>query len=288
MAGKNVDGDKIGATLGSIRGVTLQVDINDDAVGKGTIDFGQSAAPLAAFAKPLVLEALGKFGVGVDDFQNWDASVKGNSITLKGKLSTEGLRELFSIVDPPSPVHTGDADAPATTDKPAPAPANNDEPTAAATKKYFEAVGGVIDGIGVKIRRAPSMIQSGTYIARDARRIDRLPILNVDPIMIQWGTSISTQIDQIAGTMTTGGFTARANTIGIQNAQIDYMNDDSATAQVDPNDAVNRINVTRQRRAALAEAKAQTGTQVTQVLRDIETSRAQIRAAMTQKYKTNF
>lgn len=286
MAGKNVDGEKIGATLGSIRGVTLQVDINDDAVGKGTIDFGQSAAPLAAFAKPLVLEALGKFGVGVDDFQKWDASVKGNSIMLKGKLSTEGMRELFSIVDPPSPLHTGDADAPAAADKPA--PANNDDPTPAATKKYFEAVGGIIDGIGVKIRQAPSMIQSGTYIARDARRIDRLPILNVDPMMVQWGTSVSTQIDQIAGSMTTGGFTARANTIGIQNAQIDYINDDSATAQVDPNDAVNRINVTRQRRAALAEAKAQTGQQVTQMLRDIETSRAQIRAAMTQKYKINF
>ncbi len=288
LAGKNVDADKFSAALGSLKGVTLQVDINDDAVGKGTIDFGQSAAPLAPYAKPFVLEALGKFGVGLDDFQNWDASVKGNSITLSGKLSTEGLRELFSIVDPPTPMHTGDADAPASADKPAAPAANNDEPTAAATKQYFEAVGSIIDGIGVKIRRAPSMIQSGTYIARDARRIDRLPILNVDPIMIQWGTGVSTQIDQLAGTMTVGGFQARSSTVGIQNAQIDYMNDDSATAQVDPNDAVNRQNVTRQRRAALAAAKAQTGQSVTQLLRDIETSRAQIRAAMTQKYKIGF
>lgn len=295
LVGKNVDAEKFGATLGSLKGVNLQVDITDAAAGKGVIEFGQSAAPLAPYAKALTIEALGKFGVAIDDFQNWDASAKGNTITLSGKLSREGLRELFSIVDPPSPVQTADPDSPATADKQAAsgapaAPADNDDPTAAASKSYYGAVGEIIDGLNVKIRRAPSMIQSGTYIARDARRIDRLPILHVDPALIQWGTSVSTQIDQLAGTLSVGGFQARSNTIGIQNAQINTINDAdySAVAQVDPNDAVNRINVTRQRRAALAAAKAQTGQAATQLLRDIETSRAQVRAAMTQKYNTNF
>jgi len=289
LAGKKIDPEKFSALLGSLKGVFLQVDINESAMGKGIIDFGQSAASLAPFAKDLVLEAMGKFGVGIPDFQDWDVSVKGNTVTMSGKLSRDGLRELFSIVDPPSPVQTAEPDNPPTAEEPA-TPARNDDPTATASKRYFDAVGNVIDGLNVKIRNAPSMIQSGTYIARDARRVDRFPILHVDPTLVQWGTSVSTQIDQLAGTLATGGFQANSNTVGIQNAQINLIDDGgySPAAQVDPNNAVNQINVTRQRRAALAAAKAQTGQAVAQILREIETSRAQVRAAMTQKYDVNF
>jgi hypothetical protein len=291
LDGKNIDVDKVGQLLASLKGLTLRVKVDDDATGIGVIEFGRPAAPLAGVAKPLLLEILDQCGAMVDDFNDWKVTVKGNTIALDGKLSADGLRKLFSIVDPPSPMAAGDGDD----SKPA---APGDKPTdekavVAASKQYYAAVADIIDNVGKKIRNSASMTQGAAWVARDARRIDRLPILNVDPELVSWGTQVSTGLGNLAGVVGVGGLQARSRTVGIADAYTSGADSGWAgnvvgAQGINPNDSVDRRNVTRQRRAAAADEKAKTAQVAVQMFREIETSRAQVRAAMTQKYKVSF
>jgi hypothetical protein len=113
--------------------------------------------------------------------------------------------------------------------------------------------------------------------------------LNVDPELIQWGTGVSTRLLQVASSLGVGGYTARAGTARVQEPYVnnnDYSN--YGVRRVDPNDEVNRRNANRQRIAAAAEARAIVLKEITQVLQEIESNRATIRAAMTAKHKVEF
>jgi len=291
LAGKNLDPEKVAQVISSLKGVTLRVSVDDSASGIGVVDFGRSPALLADVAKPLLLEILDQCGAAVDDFNDWNVAVKDNAIVLDGKLSKDGLRKLFSIVNPPNPNAAGvlEDGQPA-----APTPERSAYTTAvaAASKQYYTTVSDIIDNVGKKVRNSSSMTQGATWVARDAQRIDRLPILNVDPDLVKWGIDVSGGLNDIAATVGVGGLNARSATVGIQDAYSQGGGTASGYQMgregINPNDSVDRRNVERQRRATLAAEKAKTGQAAVQILRQIDTSRATIRAAMTQKYKVQF
>ncbi len=291
LAGKNIDPEKLGQLFASLKGVTLRVSVDDAATGMGIIEFGRSPAMLADVAKPLLLEILEGCGAAIDDFNDWNVAVEGNAIVLGGKLTKDGMRKLFSIVEPPSPNAagvSGDGEtAAARSEEKADANA-----VVAASKQYYTTVSDIIDNVGKKVRNSSSMTQGATWIARDARRIDRLPILNVDPDLVKWGIDVSGGLNDIASTVGVGGLNARSATVGIQDAYSQGGGTASGYQMgregINPNDSVDRRNVERQRRATLAAEKAKTGQAAVQILRQLDTYRATIRAAMTQKYKVQF
>lgn len=291
LAEKNIDIDKISAILASIKGLTLQVAVGEAATGKGVVDFGRPASPLADFGKPLLLEFLGKCGAGIDDFASWNVAVKENALTFEGELSTDGLRRLMSIVDPPSPTQTAESDeekAAAGEKSGGGAAPESQKAVIAASKAYFDTVTSIIDNIGKQIRTATSMTQGAVYVGRSARRIGRLPILNVDPALVEWGTGVSIRMGEISSVVGVGGLQARARAVGTQDAYVSGTTFNYGEIESDPNDAINRRNVARQRVAATEEQKAKAGQAAMQIISDIEASRAAIRASMTQKYKAAF
>src|SRR5262249_61975389 len=53
LAGKTAEGEAICQALASIKGLTLKVEIDNDAKGTGVIEFGRDASALDKIAKPL-------------------------------------------------------------------------------------------------------------------------------------------------------------------------------------------------------------------------------------------
>jgi hypothetical protein len=298
LTGKTVDVDKVASLFASLKGVRFRVSIGDEPVGSGIVEFGRSTAPLADFAKPLLLEVLAKFGVAIDGLDSWDVAVKGNLLTLNGKLPIEGLKQLFSIVDPPSPLPTDDADDDKPdsskdskadkTDKGGKASEKGKAAVAAASKQYYTTIAKITENVGKKVSNATSMTQGAKWVAGDARRISRLPIANVDPDLVTWGTEVSSQLNDLAIAVGQGGLAARSRAAGIQDAYGSGMVSSELEIQGNDNDRIAQQNVSRQRQAAVAEQKAQTAQVATQILREIEASRAKIRVAMAQKYKIEF
>lgn len=288
LEGKDIDVNKFCDVLASAKGLKLAVQVGDDITGNCTVDFGQPVADLGAHAKPLLLEILEKTGAGIGDFNDWKAAAKGNSVQFSGSLSIEGFRRLLSIVDPPSPHET---DEPASTggNSANPAPATP-AVVAEASRKYYKAAADILDGIGKEVSTANALTKGATFVARDARRLSRLPLLNVDPELAQWGTGVSSRLMQVATNLGVGGFNSQSAALNVGETWVnDNVNDYTyGIRRVDPNDDVNRRNTNRQRRAAVADAKANTLKEISQVLQDIETSRAAIRATMTQRHKVEF
>lgn len=288
LAGKDIDVNKFCDVLASVKGMKLVVQVGDDISGNCTIEFGQPVADLGAHAKPLLLEVLDKTGAGIDDFNDWKESSKGNTVQLSGKLSMDGFRRLLSVVDPPNPHETDEPAAGSGPDK------SSGQATPAmvaeASQKYYKAAADILDGIGKQVSTANALTNGATFVARDARRLSRLPLLNVDPELAHWGTSVSSRLMQVAANLGVGGFNSQAGALRVQESWVnDNVNDYTyGVRRVDPNDDVNRRNANRQRMAATAEAKAATLKEISQVLQDIETSRASIRATMTQRHKVEF
>lgn len=288
LAGKEFDVNKFCDVMGSAKGLKLVVQVGEDINGNCSVDFGHPVADLGAHAKPLLLEILDKAGVGISDFSEWKATPKGNSIVLNGSLSIDGFRRLLSIVDPPSP-HEIDEQPSSSSDSANPAPASP-AVVAEASRKYFKGVAEILDGIGKEVSTANALTKGAQFVGRDARRISRLPLLNVDPELAQWGTGVSSRLTQVATNLGVGGFNAQSAALNVGETWVnDNVNDYTyGIRRVDPNDDVNRRNTNRQRRAAVADAKANTLKEISQVLQDIETSRAAIRATMTQRHKVEF
>jgi hypothetical protein len=299
LADKKLDLEKFSTALASIKGLVLRVSVGESAKGDCVVDFSRPAAPLAEVAKPLLLECLGEWGVGTDDFANWKFSVKDSALAFEGELSGDSLRQLFSIVDPPCPAQTGDADeqtagaGPGSGKGPG---AEDQKAIIAASKSYFDAVTAIIDNIGKQIRHSTSMTQGAVYIGRSARRIGRLPVLNVDPALVEWGTGVSARIGDLAAGLGATGFQARARAGGIQDIYTGggtgggsvTMGGGYSETEHNYNEDVARQNVTRQRLSVAAEIKAKAAQAAVQTLNEIEASRSNIRTAMTQKYKAAF
>jgi len=199
LEGKTDSFDAISQVLGGIRGVTLRVAIGAEATGKGVVDFERDATALASVAKPLLLELLSRSGTLVEDFEDWQVAARGKQVSFEGKLSTEGLRRLLSVVDPPVPNAIGQSPA-------ARSGARGKEAQALASQQYFKTVKETVEQLekGTRAGRGGVLSDVATWIKRDASEISRLPILNVDPALTKCAAEVSSRLNDAARAMTEG------------------------------------------------------------------------------------
>lgn len=285
LAGQSVDERAIGEAIAGVKGLTLTVKAQSEIEGRCQIEFGGPVSPLSSIAKPLLIEFLEKCGTSIPDLGSWKVSAKDSSIIAGGNLSTEALRELFSIVNPPSPSNTDDEESTedATGGKDATPAAQ-----AAASRRYYRAVAKILDGFGKRVRTANSLSSGATFVARDARRIGQLPLLNVDPDLVQWGAGVSSRLLEVASCFGAGGLQARSRAESIMNPTTSGMRSSELEVRGDPNDAIDRQNAARARRAAVAEEKAHALQLATKILLELEAGSSKVRATMTEKYKVDF
>ena len=183
LAGRSVDFAAMSQLLATLRGVCLGIRISDRAYGKLRIDFNGDALALADVAKPLILEVLANRGALIDDFQAWNAEVKGQTVYLGGTLSLTGLHQVLSLVDPPSPPIEPPAEAPS--------PGTPDAKTSTSLRYYKELRALIRDVRNPDPKRIKSTGQCAVWLDRYARKIDQLPILDVDKDLLDFGQAVA-------------------------------------------------------------------------------------------------
>jgi len=284
LAEKEMDENAVARVVASIKGVTLKVNLAAAAMGTLSIDFGKDAAPLKDIAKGLFLEFLDRAGAEVPDFAKWQFSAKGTSIVAHGRLSTESLRNLYSVVNPPAPSEASTSGESPTAKK----TSASTGAMATASKKYYKAVSTITDKIGSDYTSSPSMGKFATWMRRDAQRINRLPILNVDPALIAWGTEVSDRLSKAAQVFTVGGLSAESQTAGVNEGYTE-LNYDAATDsyQTGARD-VDRRNLANQRKQVAKAEAARTAAAAGEVFNGLREISMKVRAEMTAKYKTEF
>jgi len=257
---------EIAKTLTSLQGVRFEVAIGDKAFGNLTLDFASNPSAIGGVAKSLVLEALGDAGLYVDDLEGWALSVDAKSVTLHGGLSHSALMRLSSLLELPSPpLDESGRDA----DK-----VDAGDPKLYATQNYFKSTQTLLNDLLARKSESRGVAHSAQFIEMYARRIDRLPLVNVDPEMQEYGQFVVHALGEAYGAFKGAGIKS-----GVRSQQVSAYNYDYYG---------NQVASGAQQRAAGAEdraAGALTGVSLRQQIAD-ETSK--IRRLMTKRYNVNF
>jgi hypothetical protein len=274
LKGRKVDIDKVASILARVQGLRLGVKIGAKGNAMLVVDLQDDPAPLADFAKPLILSILEDKGLMIEEMEGWKVAFDKKSISLQGTLSDEGLRRVMSVVelpaDPISMVQTETAAAPKKTEE------ASASLIAAASQKYFKAIEQQLDSLRLQKKDAKSLGQIALWIENAARRIDRMPSLNVDPELVDYGAQVATEMRNMVAALQGAGIQTGARQAGIWNSSDSYYygydNHDTQSA----------------RRQVKAEEQAKGATSALDVSRSIANQSAAIRRKMTERYKVAF
>src|SRR5262245_48252024 len=173
IASKKIDIDAAAKALGGIRGLAVEVAVTDGAFGRLRVHFSGDASALVPTALPLLLEILGDLGARISDVESWKVTAEPQRITFNGPLSTAGMKRVFSLIDSPT-------SAILATDPSQQSQSNQPSAQAYASQQYFKSLTSVLDDVRTESGDAKTFGQNALWFDKWARRIDRLPIVNVD------------------------------------------------------------------------------------------------------------
>jgi hypothetical protein len=196
-------------------------------------------------------------------------------VTAQGKLSRPALRQLLGTVQTPIPARTGAEKAAAQASKPL--------TPAAASQRYYKSICAMLDGLA----QSASAAETATWARNAARRIDQLPILNVDPALLEWGALVGSKLKEAGGVMgvTQTQINARVASVGDTDAG-GYW--DSGGEYHSNYSGIEAENARKARRQAALEQKSQAQERALSILQPIAETRPKIRAEMTAKYNVEF
>lgn len=286
---KDTPSGKVAELLTTLKGVTVSMQFATDISGRITLDFGADPAILTTVGGPLLNDVLTQNGLGLQEFESWKASAAPHQLVYTGKLSVPAFMKLSSFlqptssVSPPPPAAAAPA-APANAGA-APAAADPRQATIEASRKYYRAVCSTIDSLG----QPASLGDGAAWLKRAAQRIEKLPMANVDPELVAWGTTICGDLLGMAQQLATGQtqLTAKAAGSYFNNAQgyTGYNTDTwdgGMQVRVD-----NEKLVSAQREATQAE-RARLTEPVAKRLSEIMASKMPMRAALSTRYGVEF
>ena len=181
-----LDANALSKSLASIRGLSLGITVNEKRFGKLKVDFGSDIAIDDEAAKKMILHILGNHGAMIDEFSEWTAKVTPRQITLEGHLQPSGMRRLLSIFDTPPSLQVPEPTTESQTID------YKKELEAQTTKKYYRAVVSLVEDLRNKKGSGNSTTGLiAKWYGSYAKKIDNLPLLNVDPECISYGKVVA-------------------------------------------------------------------------------------------------
>jgi hypothetical protein len=273
MTGKQGDAAAIGAVVAKLQGAALRVAVGKDCQGQLQIDFDADAAPLKDVAKPMVLDVLSNLGFRTNELAEWSFSVTGKSIHMNGTLSTNAQRRVFSVVELPAARAAADTAASAgATGSSSPA---GESDIRDASLAYFKSTEVLVADLrkGLNDTKATS-----AWMERYAKKIDDLPVLNVDELLLDYGDKLAETLRIMAQSKRQAGIRAGVRaTDGSGGSYFDgyYYGEDAYTR------AAERSQAKKEEMAVASDTRVEGW-------RLIDNATADIRKTLTKKYKVEF
>ncbi len=248
-------------------GVTLKLSVNVGTEAELRIDF--SRRPLAdSLVKPLLLEILDRHDLHLSEVENWVVKSEGESLVIRGKLTTEGLRRVASLLELPTTKFS---------DLEGVKPAKPGSPDyAKRSQMYYRAVSSLIDDLNKTLKK--NRDNHAVWMERYGEKVDKLPILNVDEELLDWGASVAETFRTMALAQRSAGIRQ-----GVRKSSIyrNYGYSDEYGYYRYYHPQSQRTEIERQEAAQASKVRFESW-------KELEDSRAQIRRRMTKKYGIEF
>lgn len=283
------DDARLFAGLASAKGVRLSVKVDSSITGELVADFDQEVGGLKDNATAFVRDVLNNADISDLGLEKWQFTADGKRIAGKGELDADSLSRLIAIL---APAHAEDAvtisaGTISSSDKQSGESTKSGDPkqdAAQASQKYFRAVASTLDSIS----KSSSPTQVGSAFINKARRIEQLPILNVDPALVDWGNLVAESFNRAAQELGIGQRKADAAAQGVASptAYATYTNQGGGNATADTRAAYR--NAAQQRRQVSQAERAAAADRAFAIMNQVLPTRGKIRAEMTQKYGVEF
>jgi len=186
LAGQPAAAESAARLLAGIKGATCTMRVGNALTGELRLDFSAPAQPMANVAKPLILQAIDSMGLHIEDLEKWQVQTKGNSTYISGPITMSGARQLFSPLlglghSMALEQHQESPGQPAT--------AKLEQSPAVASQRYFRSVYTLMTELDS--HKAKTFNQLAGWYAQYAAKIDNLPMLHVDPDLLNYGAQVS-------------------------------------------------------------------------------------------------
>lgn len=174
--------------LSSVRGAMLGVTVSEKPFASIRIDFDQDAKPLEAIGKDLLVRVLERQGAMLDDIRGWNTEAKGNTLRMSGSLSESGLRRILSVLELPSTLASAMDQARASGSS-----SDSETLTRLASQQYYKSIQSLLKDLRHENddKRTVTPGSVALWYDKYARKIDNLPILNVDDDLLAYGSDVS-------------------------------------------------------------------------------------------------
>jgi len=182
---KKPDYDKTAKTLEKIKSLTLAIRAGNPLNAELTVNFDAPTKEIRGFAKRLLIEGLQKFGLYVQDFDGWKQRLKEDSVGIYGPLSLNAARKYAALIKTPAP-------NPEAADIDGYQSLNPAERMVKSSKRYFKNVTKILDDL--KIDKAKNVKAMAEWYDRFADEIDNMAILDVDPDLVKWAAIVASNL----------------------------------------------------------------------------------------------
>lgn len=264
--------DAIEKLVAGMRGLTLKISVGQSAKGTLRVDFSESPSVLGTQAKPLVLEALDNVGAKLPGIDQWTAKTEAQSIVLEGPLSTDALRRVFSLLELPSTKFSS-----LKNEIPDTPTAATPDAKATASQAYYKGVSVLIEDLRKTLGETRD--NHAVWMERYGRKVDAMPVLNVDEDLLAWGARVGETFRVMALAERSGGIKAGVRKSSIY-GNYQYGYDSYGYTNLRSNQSVKGQIDTEER----AQAKAVRYNN----WKEIEDATAAIRKEMTKRYQVEF
>ena len=301
----NMDRSAMARVLASIKGVMIGVTVREQMYGKIRVDFGEDASVLAPVAKPLLLAVLESRGAMIDEFREWKAEVKGQQVTLGGNLTASGATRISSLIELPTQALLTQQAAEQTTDSSQQPQAPLETPQ--ATLQYFQSTQHLLQDLQNKKGSATNLNVYGVWFDSYAKKIDRLPLLNVDPEMLDYGQYLTQQLRNASAAVKSKGMRSRVRQVNASanlGVAVPYESGygyrygrygaygGAYARPVTTNPGAILNNNLRQQQSQQTQIRTQEkvgmASNVMEIMEQIKTANSNVRRNMTQKHQLEF
>jgi len=279
----NLSVEDVTQVLASIQGAVLRVAVGKEVQGQLRIDFSEEVALIKPIAKEMVLQALDNLGAHVADLESWKVTLTDRAILMRGPLSKDGQRRVFSVVEIPSTKFSTLKEA-GKSESETPSESKIRE----ASLTYYNATEVLIKDLRRSLRGNKA---SSAIMERYARKIDRMPILRVDEELLNYGSQLADTLRTMALSKRQGGIQSGVATAGMRGSgggSYSNYNNYNAGYGVRGDSLYAAKNSAADRSARKASAMASSSNMRVEGFKLIDQHSAAIRRQMTKKYDVEF
>jgi hypothetical protein len=206
--------DSLVRVLAGARGLVFTAQVGSPSKAEVRLDF---SVPMADFVGPLGRvwpKAMEAAGFDIGEFKAAEARADGKAVVLSAELSDTSLRRILSLVHAPGDAAGSQAESASDIQTPKEAAALS------ASVRYYRAVNAALDDLraqgGTRRPSAEELRQrererksdnfshytrSAVFFETYANKLDKLPLTNVDPVLIQYGASVTAKLRAMAGSL---------------------------------------------------------------------------------------